>query len=299
VTPAPGVSGFVLAGGASSRFGSDKARARYRGRTLVDRALTTLEEVAGPVRVVAREPWRVPADGPAGVHGMVVGERPGMGPVEGLRVALRACPSDWALVAGVDMPGLSAAALRSLLDGRADDVDVVCFAEASGRRHPVPGCYRRSLVESGRLDAGGSLQAVLDSARVRVFAPPDPLTVANVNRPADFLQFWDEPPTSNWVCSETASPSHRVEQLARTEATWAAAEAWLRARNDVTVAVHAEDYLAAEFRIPVFGWVDDLELHRREDGIAVRSASRVGSWDLGVNRRRVEALRRGLRARLA
>jgi len=47
----------------------------------------------------------------------------------------------------------------------------------------------------------------------------------------------------------------------------------------------------------LFRFVDDLELELRVEGrqIAVRSASRTGSWDLGVNRRRVERLRATLR----
>ena len=56
------------------------------------------------------------------------------------------------------------------------------------------------------------------------------------------------------------------------------------------------DYLHAEFRSAVFGFVDDLELLWRdsEGSFEVRSASRVGHSDLGVNRRRVEELRRRL-----
>jgi uncharacterized protein (DUF1499 family) len=55
-------------------------------------------------------------------------------------------------------------------------------------------------------------------------------------------------------------------------------------------------YLHVECRSAVFGFVDDLELHLRgEEGIiAVRSASRVGYSDLGVNRRRVEKIRSSL-----
>lgn len=51
--------------------------------------------------------------------------------------------------------------------------------------------------------------------------------------------------------------------------------------------------LDAECRSALFGFVDDLALRLdAEAGVAhVRSASRTGYWDLGVNRRRVEALR--------
>jgi len=49
------------------------------------------------------------------------------------------------------------------------------------------------------------------------------------------------------------------------------------------------------FRSRVLGFKDDLELLVEDRLVAVRSCSRVGYWDLGANRRRVEGLRRGLR----
>lgn len=54
-----------------------------------------------------------------------------------------------------------------------------------------------------------------------------------------------------------------------------------------------DDYLHVECSSAVFGFVDDLELHLRpaEKLIAVRSASRLGHSDFGVNRKRVEQLR--------
>jgi uncharacterized protein (DUF1499 family) len=54
-----------------------------------------------------------------------------------------------------------------------------------------------------------------------------------------------------------------------------------------------DGYLHAEFRSRVFRFVDDVELLMDEAGhkIDVRSASRLGYSDLGVNRRRVEQLR--------
>lgn len=60
-----------------------------------------------------------------------------------------------------------------------------------------------------------------------------------------------------------------------------------------------EDYVRAECSIPVFGFVDDLELHLRQTDrlVAVRSASRIGEFDLFVNRWRVRRLRSALRRR--
>lgn len=62
----------------------------------------------------------------------------------------------------------------------------------------------------------------------------------------------------------------------------------------VKIITAAADYVHAECSSAVFGFVDDLELHLRssENLIAVRSAARLGHSDFGVNRRRVETLRR-------
>ena len=79
-------------------------------------------------------------------------------------------------------------------------------------------------------------------------------------------------------------------------------EAWQRVRDLVSkdprtqIVTETSDYIPAECRSLLLGFVDDLELHLRpiENIIAVRSASRLGYSDLGVNRRRVESLRASL-----
>ncbi|MCV6609409.1 MAG: DUF1499 domain-containing protein [Amphritea sp.] len=59
------------------------------------------------------------------------------------------------------------------------------------------------------------------------------------------------------------------------------------------VVVEQDNYIASEFRSGLFGFVDDLELQVDKNSavIHVRSASRVGYSDMGVNRQRVETLR--------
>ena len=54
-----------------------------------------------------------------------------------------------------------------------------------------------------------------------------------------------------------------------------------------------DDYLHVEFRSLVFRFVDDVEFYFDDRGktIHLRSASRVGHSDLGVNRKRVERIR--------
>ena len=57
------------------------------------------------------------------------------------------------------------------------------------------------------------------------------------------------------------------------------------------------DYLYAEFKSKLMGYVDDVEFYRDSaaNAVQVRSASRLGKSDLGVNRKRVEEIRSKLK----
>lgn len=104
------------------------------------------------------------------------------------------------------------------------------------------------------------------------------------------------PQTPNCVSSQSQDSIHQIVPLTYREAP-AAAFAKLKQliRDMERTAIIAEDgqYLYAEFMIPVFGFVDDVEFYLDEAAgvIHVRSASRLGESDLGVNRKRIETIR--------
>lgn len=102
--------------------------------------------------------------------------------------------------------------------------------------------------------------------------------------------------TPNCVSSQDSRESHRVEPFAFEGAADAAFERLEEIIGELPrtrVVKKDEDYLRAECRSAIFRFVDDLELLVDADAgvIHVRSASRVGYSDLGVNRRRVEEIR--------
>ncbi|MCB1064066.1 MAG: DUF1499 domain-containing protein [Verrucomicrobiae bacterium] len=108
------------------------------------------------------------------------------------------------------------------------------------------------------------------------------------------------PATPNCVSSDdTSDPGQAIAAFAFDSKAVAPAEAWSRLQEivnslpGVRVVEVSDEYLSAECRSRLFGFVDDLEFHLRPDSssIAVRSASRVGHSDLGANRKRVENLR--------
>ena len=67
----------------------------------------------------------------------------------------------------------------------------------------------------------------------------------------------------------------------------------IRSMNGARIISNRENYLYAEFKTSFFGFIDDVEFHVNESAncIEVRSASRLGYSDLGLNRSRVESIR--------
>jgi uncharacterized protein (DUF1499 family) len=68
--------------------------------------------------------------------------------------------------------------------------------------------------------------------------------------------------------------------------------------RDAEVITETENYIHATFTSRIFRFVDDVEFYFMRDApvIHVRSASRVGYSDLGVNRKRVEKIRQAFKS---
>jgi uncharacterized protein (DUF1499 family) len=107
----------------------------------------------------------------------------------------------------------------------------------------------------------------------------------------------------NCVCSQDRSPTHAIKPLnglGRVQTAFQLLKTILETTHRCQVIKSTPTYLYAEFRTPLLGLTDDVEflLAASEDIIHVRSSSRVGYWDLGVNRRRIEKIRVKLRESL-
>ncbi len=104
------------------------------------------------------------------------------------------------------------------------------------------------------------------------------------------------PDSPNCVSSQSLDDEHRVEPIQLKGNSRRAMQALKHAIDDserAEVLKSEDNYLYAEFTSKLMGFVDDVEFFVNEDErtIEIRSASRMGESDLGVNRKRVEALR--------
>jgi uncharacterized protein (DUF1499 family) len=97
--------------------------------------------------------------------------------------------------------------------------------------------------------------------------------------------------------SSHANPADLEHYIAPIHGTMAAAREAVRTMPRTTIVEQREDYLYTEFRTPLMRYVDDVELFFDGQVLQVRSCSRLGRRDFGVNRKRVEALRTLIEAR--
>ncbi|MCA9004344.1 MAG: DUF1499 domain-containing protein [Planctomycetaceae bacterium] len=104
------------------------------------------------------------------------------------------------------------------------------------------------------------------------------------------------PDSPNCVCSQDQSELHQIAPLTFTGDPTEARQRLLdilKQQKGCQVVDQEGDYVRAEFRSFLFRFVDDVEFlfDSRQNVVQVRSASRIGHSDLGVNRKRIETIR--------
>ena len=180
--PRAGISAIVLAGGRSSRFGSDKLHALIDGRALLDHAIAGVSAVASDVVVVVGPDTQVGAVGGARV---VRDPVPDEGPLVGLVAGLEAVREPIAIVAAGDMPTLDADVLRLMVRTlQLGDEGIAAIAlEWRGRLQPLPVALRTGattataarLVEDGERSLRGLFERLptrlIDEAAWRPLDP--------------------------------------------------------------------------------------------------------------------------------
>ncbi|WP_375509827.1 DUF1499 domain-containing protein [uncultured Nostoc sp.] len=108
------------------------------------------------------------------------------------------------------------------------------------------------------------------------------------------------PNSPNCVSSQSTDATHKITPLTFTSTTEQAIsnlKQIIESLPRTKIITENQDYLYAEFKSALLGFVDDVEfyLDLNANVIQVRSASRLGQSDLGVNRQRIETIRSKLK----
>jgi len=164
----------ILAGGESRRMGRDKAKIKFQGQTLLDRAVANLTPLFAELVVSVRQPLCI--DTP-----QVVDAGEGGGPMMGLVAALKYASTDWVFAIGVDMPFIVPEVLHKMAEHRIAHGAVL--AEIEGKLQPMPAFYAKEVclptmqtrIEQGRRSLTRLIPslhaAILTADNLRPFDP--------------------------------------------------------------------------------------------------------------------------------
>ena len=147
------VTAIVLAGGRSSRFGGPKLAAEVDGATILDHALRAVASVAGEIVLAGTSTVASAAIVGRPVR-VVIDEASFAGPLAAVAGALRTIETEFAIVAGGDMPGLVPSVLGAML-GRFDtrsDIDAVVLHDGA-RRQVLPIALRVGTAAAAAAEA--------------------------------------------------------------------------------------------------------------------------------------------------
>ena len=180
---------FILAGGASSRMGTDKSQLLIERETFTEHIANTLRQVTDSVTIVGRTPGRL-------CLASVPDFYPHVGAHGGLHAALAACDRDWAIVVACDLPFVSSELFEHLASVRLDH-DAVVPVQEDGRPQPLDALYRvdpcrqraTDLIEAGRRRPLDLLETVnthwVAFDEIRNLAQAERFFV-NINTPEDY-----------------------------------------------------------------------------------------------------------------
>jgi molybdopterin-guanine dinucleotide biosynthesis protein A len=195
------ITGAVLAGGESSRFGRDKALEVFHGSRMVDRCVQGLRALCDPVLVVANDLSPLLDVDAALVRDII----PRRGPLGGIYTALFFSPHPWVLVKATDMPYLEPALAERLVREALQDKADVIVPRTGPYYEPLLAAYHvRCLPHVARCIGDDKRQIISFYGKVRVrtleetqWRPLDPRgrSFWNVNTPEDLQRILREEET--------------------------------------------------------------------------------------------------------
>lgn len=173
----PDASGFVLAGGLSSRMGTDKALIGLAGKPLIEHALAALRESGIPAAIAASR------DDLSGFAPVIADAAQGMGPLGGICGPLAATTARWAVFHLVDMPLLPASLIAHLLLRAQISGAAVALASVNGFPQTFPAVIDREALPALKAELAAGRTGCLRAFQVAAESLARPFAVL----PAEML----------------------------------------------------------------------------------------------------------------
>lgn len=179
---------FVLAGGRSSRMGTNKAFLPFRGRTLLEHVIAQAHSVTSDITLVGDRGLYINFGCP-----VIEDIFAGCGPLAGIHAALASSTCKWNLILACDMPAVTTEFLGQLM-ARADSsrADAVIPLPPTAAPEPLCAAYCRqcALVIAAALEAGvRKVTEGLAGLDIDYWPVPHSHFFSNLNTPQDWALY--------------------------------------------------------------------------------------------------------------
>jgi molybdenum cofactor guanylyltransferase len=149
-----GVTGVILAGGKSSRFGSNKAFAEVNGRQLIDRVIAVMGSIFEDMIIIANEPDAYSSLGLPMYEDLIKG----LGPIGGIYTGLEMMSSRFGFFVACDMPFLNEGLIRYMADVNNDEA-IAVVPKIDWKMEPLHSLYSKNCLPAikGLIDSGNCM----------------------------------------------------------------------------------------------------------------------------------------------
>jgi molybdopterin-guanine dinucleotide biosynthesis protein A len=177
---------YILAGGHSSRFGSDKALATFDDRPLIAHVAEQFGRWTHGITVVADRPGKYEHLG----FRTVADDQPHLGPVGGLLAALSDCQDQWLLLAACDALIVDPSAIDRLMGEPRIDCQAIAFK--GEQWEPLPALFDQSIFSAANdhiAHGSRSLWQLIERAPHRAIPLSPGPVVCQINTPEELQKF--------------------------------------------------------------------------------------------------------------
>ncbi|PKP12179.1 MAG: hypothetical protein CVU09_01415 [Bacteroidetes bacterium HGW-Bacteroidetes-4] len=177
------LTGIVMAGGKSSRMGTNKALLHFKGKRLIDRAVEIILPLVDKIIISSNQPL------PDIPYPFITDAVESIGPLGGLQACLNSSTTEWNILIPCDTPFLSVSLYQQMLQ-HTTAVDAVIAKHVDGKIEPLIGLYNRCLIplmEEQIARGDYKLINLLHRARIYYFETEELHQFRNMNYPGDLL----------------------------------------------------------------------------------------------------------------
>lgn len=176
------ITGIILAGGKSSRMGTDKAMLLHKGKSFLELTINSLKEVCHDILISANHEYYHDYGYP-----VVPDNFPGIGPLAGIEACLSFTKTRINIFAPCDTPFLNAALFKILIQ-HIENYDAVVPVSVDGKIEPLMAYYSKDILSKIRLQIENGdykIQNLLRTIKTKYVSIPENKLFTNINTPDD------------------------------------------------------------------------------------------------------------------